>query len=69
MVKGMQEGWFAGDKQGKRHTLARHLPADGKPGDAEQFASARRIINGTDKAAQIGAEALKYQAALQAGGW
>ena len=68
MVKGMQEGWFAGDKTGKRHTLARHLPARG-PAKVAQFTSARRIINGTDKAGKIAGEASKFQAALQAGGW
>jgi putative chitinase len=68
MVKGMQEGWFAGDKSGQRHTLARHLPTDGAAGVA-QFTSARRIINGTDKAAKIAGEAVKFQSALQAGGW
>ena len=68
MVKGMQEGWFAGDKIGGRHTLARHLPAKGKA-SAAQFTSARRIINGTDKAGKIAGEAIKFQTALQAGGW
>jgi len=67
-VRGMQEGWFCGDKSGKRHNLARHVPANGAAG-LDQFTSARRIINGTDKAAKIAAEALKFQAALQAGGW
>jgi len=69
MVRGMQEGWFAGDQSGQRHTLARHVPADGKAASVAQFTSARRIINGTDKAAKIAAEAIKFQAALQAGGW
>jgi hypothetical protein len=68
MVKGMQEGWFAGDKTGGRHTLARHLPAKGKATPA-QFTSARRIINGTDQAAKIAGEATKFQTALLAGGW
>lgn len=68
MVKGMQEGWFAGDRNGKRHTLARHLSADGAA-SVEQFTSARRIINGTDKAKKIADEAIKFQAALQAGDW
>src|SRR5689334_6390280 len=68
MVRGMQEGWFAGDKTGKRHTLARHLPATGAANEA-QMTSARRIINGTDKAGKIAAEAIKFQKALQAGGW
>lgn len=69
MVKGMQEGWFCGDKAGKRHTLARHVPVDGAAASAAQFSSARRIINGTDKAGKIAGEAIKFQAALQAGGW
>jgi putative chitinase len=69
MVKGMQEGWFAGDKTGKRHTLARHLPSNGGAAGIDQFTSARRIINGIDKAAKIAGEAIKFQAALQAGGW
>jgi putative chitinase len=69
MVKGMQEGWFAGDKNnGPRHTLARHLAA-GNTGTEAQFTSARRIINGTDKAEKIADEAIKFQTALQAGGW
>jgi hypothetical protein len=69
MVKGMQEGWFCADKSGNRHTLARHVPADGRAASLDQFTSARRIINGTDKAGKIAGEALKFQAALQAGGW
>jgi hypothetical protein len=68
MVKGMQEGWFAGDRTGQRHTLGRHVPANGAA-SVTQFTSARRIINGTDKAGQIAGEAIKFQTALQAGGW
>lgn len=68
MVKGMQEGWFCADKAGQRHTLARHVPANGAA-SAAQFTSARRIINGTDKAGKIAGEAIKFQAALKAGGW
>ncbi|HWN11358.1 MAG TPA: hypothetical protein VNO50_19175 [Pyrinomonadaceae bacterium] len=67
LAKGMQEGWFAGDNNG-RHTLARHLAA-GIRGTEAQFTSARRIINGTDKAAKIADEAMKFQTALEAGGW
>lgn len=67
MVRGMQEGWFAGDTSG-RHTLARHLGA-GNVGSVAQFTSARRIINGTDKAAEIAFRAVQFQTALQAGGW
>lgn len=68
MVRGMQEGWFAADRTGKRHTLARHLPASGAASVA-QMTSARRIINGTDKNDKIAAEAMKFQKALEAGGW
>jgi putative chitinase len=68
MVRGMQEGWFAADRTGKRHTLARHLPAKGAASVA-QMTSARRIINGTDKNDKIAAEAMKFQKALEAGGW
>jgi len=68
MVKGMQEGWFAGDKPGQRNTLARYLPTSGEASMAE-FTSARRIINGTDKAGKIAGEAIKFQTALQEGSW
>jgi hypothetical protein len=68
MVKGMQEGWFAGDKTGKRHTMVRHLPDNGAASLA-QFTSARRIINGTDKARKIAGEAIEFQKALVAGAW
>lgn len=66
MVQGMQAGWFAGDKSG-RHTLQRHLPNN--VGTALQFKSARRIINGTDKAQQIAGYALEFQEALRLMGW
>jgi putative chitinase len=69
MVKGMQEGWFTADKSGKRHTLARHVGTTGEAASVAQFSNARRIINGTNKASKIAAEAIKFQAALQAGGW
>jgi putative chitinase len=62
MRRGMDEGWFTG--KAFRH----YLPAQGKA-DRAQFTNARRIINGTDKAAQIADHALKFQAALVAGGW
>jgi predicted chitinase len=68
MVKGMQEGWFCADKSGRRHTLERHVSANGGA-SLDQFTSARRIINGTDKAAKIAGEAVKFQTALKAGGW
>lgn len=66
LVRGMEEGWFAGDDRG-RHTLARHLPAP--EGSFEGFRAARRIINGTDKAADIAQIAVRFQDALRAGGW
>jgi hypothetical protein len=69
MIRGMQEGWFAGEKNGKRYTLARFLPADGTAASEAQMTAARRIINGTDKNKKIAAEAMKFQAALEAGGW
>jgi putative chitinase len=60
---GMEEGWFS-----PGHSMAAHLPAVG-PADEAHFESARHIINGSDKKALIAAYALKFQAALQAGGW
>ena len=68
MVRGMQEGWFGADKSGKVHTLVRHLK-EGNTGTKAQFTSARQIINVMDKAAKIADEAIKFQTALQAGGW
>ena len=50
LVRGMQEGWFTGKK------LSDYLPGD--------YVSARRIVNGTDRAAQIAAHARKFEAAL-----
>lgn len=62
MRQGMTEGWFTGKK------FADYLPVKGEATRA-QFTSARRIINGTDRAAQIADHAVKFQAALVAGGW
>jgi hypothetical protein len=67
MVRGMTEGWFAGDKVG-RHKFARYLPAKG-PTTAPKFTSARRIINGIDRAEMVAGYAMSFQAALIAGGW
>lgn len=50
MVRGMQDGWFTGKK------LTDYLPGD--------YASARRIINGTDKAKTIAGYAQHFEAAL-----
>lgn len=67
MRRGMQEGWFAGDRSG-RHNFKRHLPHSG-PADIEQFKSARRIINGIDKNVLVARYALQFQTALEQGGW
>ncbi len=68
MIKGMEEGWFCASKDGARHTLARHVAGSG-PSTRAQYQSARRIINGVDKADKIAGEAIAFQSALQAGGW
>ncbi len=62
MRQGMDEGWFTGK------SFKSYLPSKG-PATRQQFTDARRIINGTDKAAKIAAHALDFQAALAAGGW
>jgi putative chitinase len=59
---GMREGWFTGK------SFQSYLPASGLA-DKAQFNAARRIINGTDKAALIAGYAMQFQAALQAGEW
>jgi hypothetical protein len=62
IVRGMEAGWFTGKR------LSQYLPTTGEA-NAAQFAQARRIVNGTDKAQQIAGVAVKIQAALKAGGW
>lgn len=59
---GMREGWFTGKR------FDSYLPASGSA-NAAQFQAARRIINGTDKAAAIAGYAMAFQDALKAGGW
>lgn len=59
---GMKDGWFTGK------SLADYLTTSGPAGRA-QFASARRIINGTDKAQLIAGYAMDFQNALIAAGW
>jgi putative chitinase len=64
--EGMVEGWFTG--QG----FARHLPAASQPlarASRIQFQNARRIINGTDRAALIAGYAVQFQEALADSGW
>jgi predicted chitinase len=59
MRRGMMDGWFTG------YRFSDYLPAQG-PATAQQFTRARRIINGTDKAALIARYATQFQRALQA---
>jgi hypothetical protein len=62
MVIGMTEGWFTGRK------FSSYLPKKGLA-TLPQFTSARRIINGIDRAEKVAGLAMSFQAALVAGGW
>ncbi len=62
MVLGMTEGWFTGK------SFASYLPAKGVA-TPKQFTSARRIINGVDRAGLVAGYAMTFQAALVAGSW
>jgi putative chitinase len=62
MVNGMRQGWFTA------RDLDDDLPRQGLA-TLEQFIRSRDIINGTDKAGQIAAEAMHFQDALHRGGW
>lgn len=62
MRVGMTEGTFTGK------AFKHYLPGD-RPATKAQFTEARRIINGTDKAALIAGYALEFQKALIKGGW
>lgn len=62
MRVGMDQGLFTTKK------FSDYLPASG-PATLDQFIAARRIINGTDKAALIAGYAMLWMACLQAGGW
>lgn len=64
LVKGMEQGAFAKDDQGK-HSLNRHI----KTGTYEEYLSARRIINGVDRKVEIANLAIKFLSAFQAGEW
>lgn len=61
MAWGMKEGWFTGRK------LADYLPRRG-PATVTAFTNARKIINGTDRAAHIAELAMDFQDAVMAGG-
>lgn len=63
MRRGMEEGWFTGKK------LETYLPSENIPATREQFAAARRIINGVDRANLIATYALAFQGALFTGRW
>lgn len=62
LVSGMEEGWFTGIR------LDDYLPEIGRA-NARQFTLARQVINGKDKADLIAGYALKFQDALETGGW
>ena len=62
MVLGMTEGWFTARK------FSTYLPAKG-PATLVPFTSARRIINGIDRAGLVAGYAISFQSALTAGGW
>jgi putative chitinase len=62
LVIGMAEGAF-GQKVGKT------LPADDSPANHTQFRLARPSVNVMDKADMIADYALRFQAAILAGGW
>lgn len=58
LVKGMKEGWFTTRKLSDYITLQK-----------SDFVGARKIVNGTDKAATIASYALEYDKDLQAYGY
>lgn len=59
---GMEQGAFTGK------SLKHYLPLSGNAGH-DAYKEARRIINGTDRAADIAKIALVFEAALESGGW
>ena len=58
LVLGMIDGWFTGKKLADYITLAK-----------SNYTAARRIVNGTDKAKEIAAIAVEYDALLRADGY
>lgn len=62
MIRGMDEGWFTG------RTLDQYIDDvdETDSEDLREYVNARPIINGKDKAEQIGLIALKFEAALKA---
>lgn len=65
LFTGMEQGWFTGKK------LADYMDGidENDVEDLREFTAARRIINGTDKAAVIGQIALNFEKALRASGY
>lgn len=65
MFDGMEEGWFTTKK------LDDIIDEIDEPDseDLREFVAARRIINGTDKATEIGKIALTFERALKVGGY
>lgn len=61
LVKGMEEGAFTD------RGLADYIHSEG--GTLTEFINARRVINGTDKAALIAGYAEQFRDALVSGGW
>ena len=61
MRDGMVEGWFTGKRLGDY--------LQGPFATLVQYQGARRIINGTDKAALIAGYAMQFESALAKGGW
>jgi putative chitinase len=57
---GMEQGEFAKDKLGRKHTLARYIKKD-----KIDYIGARRIINGTDKAEIIAGVAMSMERILR----
>lgn len=62
LIWGMEGGEFTGRR------LADYLPISGRAGH-DAYKRARKIINGTDRDAEIAKLALGFEAALVAGGW
>lgn len=62
LFEGMTEGWFTGVSFKTFIDAIDESDAE----DGREYTGARKIINGTDKAAQIAGYALKYEAALRA---
>lgn len=62
LFQGMADGWFTGKK------LDDYIDDidEGDNADLDEYIRARRIINGTDKAATIGALAIAFEKALKA---